>query len=110
MLGRCLLCLCFLDHLDDAGNGRVCSQAGYAHRERPLPVDRPGVHLLPRDLVHGHALAGNGGLVHGRLPGQHQAIHGDPLAGADQDAVADTQLLHPHLLLLVAMEHRRPSG
>ena len=81
-----------------------------AHRQRPLPVDRPGKDLVAGRLVHRQAFAGDRRLVDRRLAGQHHAVHGNPLARADQDAVADAQLLHRHLLLVVAVEQGRPPG
>ncbi len=76
--------------------------------------DQPAarVHARPGDLVAGllldrDGLAGEQGLVDGRGAGLHDPVRGDLLARADDEAVADLQLLDGHAALRAVLAQDR---
>jgi hypothetical protein len=75
----------------------VSGQAGHLHFQRAGGVDSAGEDIVAWLLVYRHALTGDWGLIHTALPGPHDAIHADPVAGPHQHQVADGDLLHRHL-------------
>ncbi len=109
-LGRGLLGLGLLHQADEAGDGVVRGVAGDFHFQRALAVDAAGEDLVAGLLVHGHALAGDGGLVDPGEAGQHHAVHGDALAGAYDDGLAQGQIIHGDDLLLHAAHGARAAG
>ena len=70
-------------------------------------VHRAGGHAVARPLQRGHRLARDGGLIERRLARDDRAIRGDALAGADDDLVADGELLDGHDACLAAAHNRR---
>ena len=60
-------------------------------------VDGGGGHLVPRALVHGEGLAGEGRLVHGGGSLQDHAVHGNGLAGPDHHPLPHPDFLHGDL-------------
>lgn len=64
-----------------------------------MPLSVPAEDLVPGLLRHRQGLAGDGGLVDLAGPLKDAAIGPDPLAGTDQDGVADSEVLGGHCLL-----------
>ena len=73
-------------------------------------VDRAREGRVALALVDGHRLAGQGRLVDGRPPLDDRAVGGDPLAGPDDDPVADDEGGRLDLDLLAVAEHAGGPG
>ena len=89
------------DHL---GKGGVLTHPGGPDGEGAGFVDGGGDDGVPRLLVHGDGLAGEGGFVHGGCALGDHAVHGDGAAGADQQHVTQLDLLHRHFDLFAIPE------
>ena len=98
------------DHADDLGQHRVLAHPGSPAAEIAGLVHRGGGHAVAGGLVHGDALAGQGGLIDGAGALQHHAVHRDALPGPDGELVPLLHLLHRHLHLPAVPEHRGGSG
>src|SRR5699024_10044166 len=72
-----------LDKAYHALYGAVLAHLGRAHVEGAELIHRAAGHLVARGLVHGQALAGHDGLVHGGDAGDDDAVHGYGLARQD---------------------------
>ena len=70
-------------------------------------VDRAGKNGVAFALVDRHALTGEHGLIDGRPPADHHPVDGDPLAGPDDHAIADGDLLGRDLDLRFVPDHAR---
>ena len=77
---------------DDAGDDRVLGRAVDDHAERAGPVERAGEDLVADGLDRGQRFAGDRGLVDLAETLQHLTVGADPLAGPDQDDVADHEV------------------
>ena len=86
-----------LDQADDLGEDGVPAHLGGLEGEAAGAVqgcpEDPGA----RSLLHGHALAGEGGLVEGGGARGHNAVDGELLAGAHQHQVARHDLRDGHV-------------
>ena len=99
------------DHLDDLGQRGVLADAGgFAAQEAGLVGGRRR-DLVALGLVHRDALAGQGAFVHGAGTLQHDAVHGDVLAGADHKNVAFAYFCDGHAdLFAVPKQSSRLGG
>ena len=93
--------LCILDEVHHARQQRLGVGAGHPHRNRPVPVDGAGKHLVTRMPVDGRRFARDGCLVHVGVTADHMAIHRDALPGENPHART-----HRHL----GGRHRRAVG
>ena len=75
----------------DARERRVRRRPGRAGDERAGGVQRAGEQLVAGLLVDRHRLAGDRRLVDARVPGRHDRVERDPLAGPDADQGADAR-------------------
>ena len=87
------------DHADDLAEGGVLPNPGGTGLEIAGLVDGGGGEGVSRGLVHRDTLPGEGGLVHGALPFQHHAVHGDALPRADHEEISGLDPLDLHLNL-----------
>ena len=90
---------------DDLGQRRVLADAFGTAGQGTVLVDGGGADRRAGKLVHRHALAGQGGLVHGGNALGDRAVHRDALAGADQEQVADIDLADRDCDLLAVAQH-----
>ena len=67
----------------------LLARTRHADLERAVLVQRAAPHSRARRLLHGQALAGEQGLVHGGAPGRHLAVGADLLPGPDAHDLAD---------------------
>ena len=96
------------DHPDDLGQGGVLPHPGSPAAQEAGLVHRSGGDTVPRCLIHGDALAGEGRLVHGPGALQHHAVHRDVLPGADHKLVSLLDLLNGYGdLFAILHNHRR---
>ncbi len=104
------------------GGGRLVHQTDHLGQRGVLPhpggpegkgaglVDGGGGHLGAGQLLHGQALAGEGGLIHRGGPLGHHPVHRDATAGADHDEVAHRHVLHGYLYLRAVPQHHGGLG
>jgi hypothetical protein len=88
-LRRRFLALGLFDHVDEAGDRRLVGPPRDLDFEAPALVYRAAEHLVAGFLRHGDGLAGQGGLVDRPLAGRDDAVERDSVAGADDEHVAD---------------------
>ena len=96
--------------VDDPRQRGLRPDLGRAEAERAGRVHGRGHNRGAGPLFHGHAFAGQQGLVHQRDAVQHHAIDRNPLSGSDQHPVADLNAVDCHFLGVrrrVAAQHGR---
>ena len=91
-----LLALCLLDEPDQFRNRRLARRLRHAHVERAAAVDRPAEHLVAGSLRDGHGLAGERGLIDAALARLHRAVEREPVAGFDDEHLADLDVADGH--------------
>jgi hypothetical protein len=100
-----------LDQRDHAPEGGVRAYVRSADLQVAEARDRRGIDIRAGAYFRRHGFARDGCLVHGGLPVQHLAIHGDLLAGADDDDLARADLADRKLDFdPVAQDARRGRG
>ena len=99
-----------LHHADDLRQSGILAHFVRPEFQIPFGVDRCRSDLVPRALFHGDAFAREGALVNGRPAFQHGAVHGNAAAGADDDHIAHSHLLHGDLHDLSVSPHRGGLG
>ena len=97
-LDRRLRSLRFLDQAHDLGESRVGADARRAETQRPAGVERSAGDVIARALLHRDRLAGEHRLVHRRGARDDHAVGRDRLAWADDDHVADLELVDRDIL------------
>ena len=94
-------------HTDDLRKSRILADAGCPAAQEAGLVDRTGAHPVVLGLIHGEAFPRERGLVHGARAGEHDAVHRDTVAGADEENVAENDLLRRNNdFLTVSLEPR----
>ncbi len=86
------------DHADDPGDRRVLAHPGGLQGDRPRLHQRSGAHRVTRLLQHRQRFPGQHRLVHGGLPANHRAVHGDPITRQHLQPLPDRHLLHRDVL------------
>ena len=94
-------------HADDLAERRILADARRLALQVALAVDRRGRDAVARRLVHGDALAGQGGFVHSARPLENKAVDGDALARAHHKDVAPLHLLDGDGFLLPVYQQGR---
>ena len=95
-------------HADDLRERRILADAGRPAAQKAGLVDRTGAHLVVFRFVHGETFPRERRLVYGAHAGEHDAVHRDAVAGADEKNVAENDLLRrDDDLLAVPLQPRR---
>lgn len=93
--------------LDDAAQGRSCTELLGPHFEAAKLVERSGVDRIPFAFIDRHALTGQHGLIDGRPAARDRAVDADPLSRADNNPIAKHQIFGGHIDFDVAPDHVR---
>src|SRR3989304_2881220 len=80
----------------EGGGGSV---AGGPPARAAGPAQRGREDKRPGSRVHGHRLSGDRRLIQGGMPGDHLAVDGDHLPGANNDDLAAADFSDRHFLL-----------
>ena len=102
-----LAALRLLDERGDLGQAGLGADAGGAHDEPAAHVHAPADHGVALGDLDGHRLAGEHARVDGRGTLDDDTVGRDLLAGPDDEAVADHDLLDRHAHLAAAAHDRR---
>ena len=100
----------FIYQTDNLGERSVLSHLGSPKLKSAIFVYRGGNHRIAGTLLHRDALAGDGSLVHIAVALSDNAVHRDPLAGADDHNIPGRHLLRGDSLLHPAPEHHGGFG
>ena len=96
-----------LHQVRDAGHARVGPDAGHAHVQRAVAVDRAREHLRIDRLLHRQRLAGQRRFVHLAAPVNHDAVDRHAVARTHQHGLAERHRLHRHPRVVAAAAHHR---
>ena len=99
-----------LDHADDLRQHRIGAQAGGAELEDAGLVEGAADHPVARPAGHRQGLAGEHGFIDPALATLHLAVRRHPLAGADDDAIAEADRLQGEILLQTRADDPRREG
>ena len=94
-----------LHQLYNLGEHGVGPHFGYPEAERARFVEGRAEYRVAGFLLHGQALAGEHGLVHGRMAGFDEAVGGHFLAGTHQHKVVELHLFDGHVDFLAVGPH-----
>ena len=94
-------------HLDDARQDGFAADMLGLHHDAASRVLRAAGHPVTRSFLHRQRLTGNHGLVDGSLSFDHQAIHGNLLAGPDAQARSNPHRIERDIELLLALNNSR---
>ena len=95
---------------DDLGEDRLLSHLGGLEIKRAIGVDGRPEYFLAGDFLHGHALAGEHGLVHRRIAACHEAVNRDLISRTHEYHVADGDLVHWDVRFFAVAHDPRQGG
>ena len=110
LLDRCLVALRIRHQLDDLGKGGVLPDLRGLHAKRAAQIDGGAEHVVAHVLGRWHALARQHRLVDAGASLYDLAVHGDLLAGLNQQHIVDPHVVDGDLLLAAVTHEMRGLG